>query len=459
MSAIYSTLRNLTLGASAAICLASCSLICPGGIDTAQDEKHIAEFHDAISSPSENILHQDDLSLFVDYSTCIAEGQHSAFYKQLVPSWVNATKKYYSIKGSKISEESLSDSSTYTRLLSVNEVNYADLKTAVKMMSESQSESVLLTDGEYYNPTIDSAGANNPYMADALKVWLKKGHDVFVIAEPYIEQNHGNSYHKNRFYFLFTDTRLKNNIYDRVRQTVDFKNFDSVNIFHLSADHPDVFSGGETAGLSSQPNPTLAATVTPGNGYEIQDWTVTWDVISDYIMGASNPKTGEPLPMGDYVVKNLSINRLSFGGYVIKDVDIKVSDLNVAYTDFYNSCKFKTKPVAITELPDCPNFMQLDKKELNKGGGLKLHFDVIGFNPTFLKGKPYNYFKIDFFITKTENAFDNIEKWFSFDLLGQPGQTNLSVVASIKQCLTDKDLQNQMKQSPFYTIYIKSNKY
>lgn len=44
-----------------------------------------------------------------------------------------------------------------------------------------------------------------------------------------------------------------------------------------------MFSGGETAGLSSQPNPTLAATVTPGNGYEIQDWTVTWDVISDLL--------------------------------------------------------------------------------------------------------------------------------------------------------------------------------
>lgn len=54
--------------------------------------KHIAEFHDAISSSSVNILRQDDLSLFVDYSTCIAEGQHSAFYKYLVPSWVNATK-------------------------------------------------------------------------------------------------------------------------------------------------------------------------------------------------------------------------------------------------------------------------------------------------------------------------------------------------------------------------------
>lgn len=55
------------------------------------------------------------------------------------------------------------------------------LEDCCQMMSESQSESVLLTDGEYYNPTIDSAGANNPYMADALKVWLKKGHDVLLL--------------------------------------------------------------------------------------------------------------------------------------------------------------------------------------------------------------------------------------------------------------------------------------
>ena len=35
----------------------------------------------------------------------------------------------------------------------------------------------------------------------------------------------------------------------------------------------------------------------------------------------------------------------------------------------------------------------------------------------------------------------------------------VSVVTSVEQCLVDKDLQNQMKHSPFYSIYVKSNKY
>ncbi len=439
-------------------CLTSCSFF-SSGIETAPDEKYIADFHNALLSSTYDVLQQEKLSLYVDYSTCIAQGQHSHFYQSLVPSWVTATKKYYSIKGNAIKEESLTDSTTYTRLLSVKEVNFADLKTAADMMADDNVESVLLTDGEYYNPTIAGANPNNPYMAHALKKWLNKGHDVFIISEPYLETNHGNTYHKSRFYILFTDTRLKNNIYDRVRQTVKFEDFPDVNIFHLSADHPDVFSGGANAGTSSEPNPTLAASVASGNGYEFQDWTVTWDVINNFIMGASDPNSGEPLPMGDYVVKNLSINRLSFGGYVITDVDIKVSDINVAYYDFYNSCEAKIEPTPIGDLPLCPNFMLLDKKELNMGGGLKIHFDIMNFDSSFLIGTPYNYFKIDFYISKTANAFDNINRWFTFDLLGQPGQKNRSIVNSITQCLTDSDLQNGMKKSPFYTIYVKSNKY
>lgn len=162
--------------------------------------------------------------------------------------------------------------------------------------------------------------------------------------------------------------------------------------------------------------------------------------------------------MGDYVIRNLSIDRLSFGGYVIEDVDIKVSDLNEAYTNFYKSCVAKTKPEPIQSLPECHNFMMLDKNELKKGGNLKVHFDIMNFTPTFLIAEN-NYFKIDFYITKTRNAFQNIEQWFTFDLLGKPNQPNMSVVESIKQCLTDADLQNQMKESPFYTIYVKCNKY
>lgn len=74
-------------------------------------------------------------------------------------------------------------------------------------------------------------------------------------------------------------------------------------------------------------------------------------------------------------------------------------------------------------------------------------------------GKPYNYFKIDFFITKTRIAFADNASMFTFDLIGDPGATNSSVVTSIEQCLVDKDLESQVKRSPFYTIYVKSDKY
>ena len=53
----------------------------------------------------------------------------------------------------------------------------------------------------------------------------------------------------------------------------------------------------------------------------------------------------------------------------------------------------------------------------------------------------------------------NHSSMFVFDLIGKPGEQNLSVVSSVEQCLTDEDLQNQMKHSPFYTVYVKSNKY
>lgn len=451
--------KMILFGVSASI-VSSCSLF-SSKPESAPDEKYLSDFHNQYfqNTEDESKLKENDLSLFVDYSTCIAQGQYSKFYQSLVPSWTYATKKYYSIKGKVITEENLSDSSVYTRLLSIQEVNYADLKTAVNMMADKNSESVLLTDGEFYNPTIAGANANNPYMAAALKKWLKRGHDVFIIAEPYVEQHNGSPCRKNRFYFIFTDTRLKNNIYENIKQTTgNFKGFKNIKIFHLSVDHPEVFSRGTNAGVSSEPNPNLGATVTRGKGYEIQDWTVTWDIINDRIMEASDPKTGDLYPDGDYVIKDLFINRSSFGGYLIKDVDIVVSDINTSYTDYYNAIEDKKTPKQISTLPVCPNFMKLDKKELNKGGELKVYFDKMFFTPDFLVGCP-NYFKIDFFIREVENEFDNIEEWFSFDLLGQSGSQNLSVAESIKQCLTDNDLQYKMKKSPFYTIYVKCNEY
>ena len=423
-------------------------------VTTPPDTKYISDFHNLNYIQSVDLLEEDNLCLYVDYSKCIAIAQHSAFFKKLVPSFVDATKNYYSIKGDTIKKEVPAD--TYNRLSNIKEVNFADLKTAAEQMAGGKSEGVLLTDGEYYNPTLGGS-PHNPYLAKAFKTWLKRGHDIFIISEPYVEQYDGADYNKKRFYFLFTDTRLNNNIYNRIIETGQLESFPEVQMFHLSADHPNLAAnnGSFTA------NPTLAAEIEPHGNYEIQDWTVDWKVINDYIMAATDTITGQPLPNGDYVIKDLKVYKNSFGGYKIKKVGVMVYDLNVAYQDFYltKDNGGKVGPIG-SSLPKCPNFLLIDDNEFTRHGFVNLYFDITRFDNSFLKyGCPYNFFKIDLLITETENVFANYSSMFLFDLLGKPGEQNLSVVSSVEQCLADKDLQNQMKHSPIYTVYVKSNKY
>ena len=138
---------------------------------------NIQDFHYKFFSKGVDAIKSNNLSLFVDYSTCNVLGQNSAFYQALVPSWVDATKHFYSIKGDSIASE---EGPVFDLLRTINEVNYADLKGAIERMANSDSESVLLTDGEYYQKSIAQGNINNPYMSNALKTWLKKGHDIFV---------------------------------------------------------------------------------------------------------------------------------------------------------------------------------------------------------------------------------------------------------------------------------------
>lgn len=447
-------ISNFITGVIGCLCVCgfySCKETTPTPVDT----KYIKDFHTTNFLHSAKMLEEDKLALYVDYSTCIAEGMKtSALYVKLVPSFVEATKAFYSIKGDSIKQEV--PANTYNRLLNIHEVNYADLKTAAEQIAKGNTEAALLTDGEYYNPTIAHANPNNPYLANAFKTWMKKGHDIFIISEPYIESNHGLQYNKKRFYFLFTDTRLKNNIYERINQTASLEQFPNVQIFHLSADHPNVMAIGN----SSETNALLAANIEPCGIFEIQEWTVDWKQIEKNIMGAVDGQTGNPLPNGDFVIKGLKVDRNSFGGYRITDVDVKVYDLNIAYMDFYMRKESGEKVGTLSKgLPECPNFLIVDHKEFERHGMIHLYFDIMNYNNAFLIGKPNNYFKIDFFITKTENVFSKYSSMFTFDLLGHPGITNSSVVTSVEQCLVDKDLENQMKHSPFYTIYVKSNKY
>lgn len=430
--------------------------------NSAPDTKYIKDFHQSYFSMTNNPIEGDDLSLYVDYSTCITLGQHSSFFQSLEPSLVNATKHYYSIKGPNIQEETNID--IYRELRNIVETNYADLEKAANLIAAGDSEAVFLTDGEYYQKDIAGGGINDPYMADALKTWLRKGHDIYILAEPYVEKHRGIDYNKKRFYFIFTDNRLNGNIYDRICQTVKLENYPDVEMFHLSADHPTIMAEGRSLNV----NETLSASVEPCGNYEIQDWPVDWNAIVSVVMGGSDPNTGEPLPNGECVIGGLKVDRNSYGGFRISDIEVNVYDINTDYFNYYyiqdtsNGGTSEEESVAsttISQLAHSPNSFIYDKEEFDKHGIVNLFFDVNMWNPSFLTGNPFNYTKIDICVSKCQNVFDNYAQMFYFDAIGRPGDLNVSVTESVKQCLFDPEIQKMMNSAVLYSIYIKSNKY
>ena len=89
---------------------------------------------------------------------------------------------------------------------------------------------------------------------------------------------------------------------------------------------------------------------------------------------------------------------------------------------------------------------------------IDLHFDTQNFDPSILTGAPCTYFKLDICISSTENIFKQYEAMFTFDSIDQPGQKNVSLAESIKQCLAEPSIKDMMATSPIYTIYVKANK-
>lgn len=411
---------------------------------------YIEEFHYSNFFKGVDAIEPGNLSLYVDYSTCNVLGQNSAFYQELVPSWVAAAKSFYSIKGTEIKKE---EGQTFTLLRTIIEVNYAELADAIGRMANSNSESVLLTDGEYYQESIAKGHINDPYMAEALKIWLKKGHDIFIFSEPYVEQHKGQSFNKKRFYIIFTDVRLRDNIYDRIMQTAKLQDFPEVELFHLSADHPSLSAEGTT----TKPNGNLSADVKGYGSFEAQEWPIDWKNGIEPLVIYAVDSTGVALPDGESFTGGLKVDRNSFGGYRISDVTTKVYNINQEFTDFCTAKQAGKKYKADITLMPNDNFIKIDEKEFKKHGIINLYFDGTMFTPDpVLNGCPYNFTKIDICVSAVQDMFSQFAHLFEFDSIDMPGQTNTSVAESIKQCLADPDIKAMISTCPIYTIYIKT---
>lgn len=424
---------------------------CNKSVMTPDDTKYLQEFHLVNFEPNEKFLQENKLNLFVDYSTCNYLGQNSQFFQDVEASLVNKTSAYYSIKGCQIKQE---QGDVYTLLRNIEEVNYAELAKAAQMMADDDCESVMITDGEYYTLSTAKGHDNDPYLADAFKKWILRGYDIHIISEPYVELYNGQNFNKKRFYIIFTDDRMQNNIYERIRRTVDFTQFPDVDEFHISASHPQIKGNGNNCSIQNE----ILESKSKGFGtFEIEDWDgCDWKTIEGELVNGTDEDTGEPRKFGTPIIQ-MGLDKNSFGCYRIKSVKLKVYDINQEYSDYYeakaNGEKIGRQDFTLNELE---NFMQIDTKEFDKHSNINISFNQDWFDPSILSGKPYNYFKLDLSIGEVQPIFDQHEDKFEFESITKPGKKNVSVASSIKQCLADDKVLNKMRGQVIYSIYIKS---
>ena len=444
---------GLLVGAGSLIgigCLTGCS---SRRTPTPESADKLAEFHEFYFEKQNEKLNPNALALYVDYSNCIAEGQHSRFFQAFEPSLTASAKQYFAVKGKNI--EPHAADSTYALLRTIDNVPFADLKTAAERIANGNTEGVLLTDGEYYEPTVTKGNDNNPYLAEAFKTWLKKGHDIFIFVEPYEELVGTRSVQKKRFYFLFTDQRLPDNIYNRVKQSVRLEDFPGTSEFHFSVRAPFLYSPD---GKGMQPDKLLSAEVLKATGYyEIQEWKAAWKKTVEPKLQKAKDKDGK-VRDGKPFESGLHFDRNILGGYRIDRLTAKVYNVNQEYFKFC-SAKDKEKLGKEINLIECEDFVKVNDKQLAAKDSVELTFAGKKFKPrNVLNGTPFNYTKIDLFATDISPMTNVYLPLFTFESLTHPGEQNVSVGASIQQCLIDPEIKERILNTPIYTLYIKSKK-
>ena len=190
---------------------------------------------------------------------------------------------------------------------------------------------------------------------------------------------------------------------------------------------------------------------------EIQNWSIDWNSIQNIYLNANVDENGNPLPTGKPVISGLKIDRNSFGCFRIKDIALKVYDINEPYAEFYGNKVAGLKAVKMqSPLQETTNVFALDEKEFKAHSLVNIFLDP-AFNDVCLDGSPYNYTKVDICVNGVDYVFDNYSSMFDFQSIDVPGQMNSSVAESIKQCLTDPSIKKMMDNALIYTIYIKSN--
>lgn len=455
MSSLKKTVVRSVAAISTATALCACS-----GVNAPVDSEsitHLPDFAALNFAPESSDLRQDSIDLYVDYSTCVAEAMQSPFYQSVHPAIVDAAPTFYSIKGDKITRETDNKQEVYALLKTIKEVNNADLKSAVADIVSGDRQAILLTDAEYFMKGVTGDNLNNPYLADEFRKWMQRGNDIYIYSEPYVESG---KFNKFRYYMIFTDDRIADNLHDRFVKSVH--DTDAVSMFHLSSKAPRYIKVDKKYPVIDENlsfNESNYMTVAK-NGIEMQEWLTNWPSIRKYMLEEAVNAAGMPVKDGLPLVRGLFVENDPSEAYKIKEIDVRVSQLTPAFMQYMDSINAGAKPIPAEAFEEVDDLFTINEDVFEKTGEIMLYLDTDMDGTTLLTDGRPNLLKVDFIIDEAEENFtdnDDINKNFKWQSIqaANAGKYNTSLYESIRQALIDKKNNPAKGKDPVvYTIYL-----
>jgi hypothetical protein len=401
------------------------------------DENSIQEFHMKSGNGNERL--NSGVNLYIDYSTCMVEAvRSSAFFAQIRPRITGMNPVLYGIKGNNINKITSDNVTVNVELNNINEFPYANLKRASEQICSGNNQAIMITDGEYWTEGIGEM-TDLPFFKDAFIIWLSRGFDIYVFVEDYREEYRSVSYDKKRFYFIFTDDNLQNNIYEGLNSAFDFSQYSSsVRLVKLSLN--DIQIRGKLSFYSE-----LESTLITDRGFTAFEIESDWNNMDTYILNATNSDDGTVIEGGNYLLRGLQMTSDMLSAYSYPDLDIKV--YNVSSSFLYNE-----KP----DLPKCEikDVFVFDKELYKKTGeiGIKMSKDYYNYNS--LRDTSQNLLRIDIVAEVTNKRLNESDfEWRSLSSRG----LNRSVYESIFQTIIDPLIDPSLNKKGLYTIYLKTD--
>lgn len=406
------------------------------------DPTYFSEFIKHNTTEKQSSL-SETVSLYVDYSTCVAEAKNSRFFAATHPSIVDCSPVFYSIKGSVIKKETDNRQTVYSLLNNIHEVNFADIKSAVGQIVNANNQAVIITDGEYYMKDGAKDHCNNPYLAEEFRTWINKGYDIYFYCEPYLESKKFNKY---RYYILFTDDDIYDNINDRFSRSCSAEDY-GVTVFHLS--------DGQLRVNMDENYPVINATVSPSentkieNGIDVQEYYTKWSDMAKYMTEGDIDQT--------YILRGLYVNNEESSSYKITKIKPVVYQLYPEYEAFCNSKYLGEELPKAGKFKQVKNVFEIDEDIFEETGEivlkLKEGFDGAG----DLSYDHPNLLKVDFVVTDAENNFtrnEDVNLAFRWESISKDCLENTSLYESISQVLQSPKLNPKKREVVLYTVYI-----